>query len=345
MLERDAAWGWLGAGAAAWLLWPRNARGATVPHAQGRPPGSWVWPVATYRGRAPVVSDGWGSPRDGGARRHRGVDVMFRRTGRDDLIAAFPAGTAGGSRWHFMPEDTPALAASEGRVTSAGWTSTGFAIVVDHGGGWSTAYRHLSRLDVPPTEPGAPHQVVLAGQPLGVIGANPLDAAGLRHLHFELRLDDRPVDPARFLSGWRVLSSPASAASFRNGGLRYRPVGSRGERYPDWVRDLKGKSGVYVIREQTRDDDAAIVYVGESHSGKLYETLTRHFQTWRRWKGWWRGQYGEGHDPGLTYDRDRVEVAVRVTSATKALDEEARLIRRLRPRDNLLGQPEAPIPF
>ena len=48
-----------------------------------------------------------------------------------------------------------------------------------------------------------------------------------------------------------------------------------------WVRALKGKSGVYVIREQTRDDDAAIVYVGESHSGKLYETLTRHFQTVR----------------------------------------------------------------
>ncbi len=66
--------------------------------------------------------------------------------------------------------------------------------------------------------------------------------------------------------------------------------------------------------------------------------LTRHFQTWRRWKGFWKGQYGEGHDPGLTYDRDSVEVAVRLTSASASLDEEMRLIRRLNPRDNLIGQ-------
>ena len=82
----------------------------------------------------------------------------------------------------------------------------------------------------------------------------------------------------------------------------------------------------------------------ETCAGNRASAPRPHFH-WRRWKGWWRGQYGEGHDPGLTYDRDRVEVAVRVTSATKALDEEDRLIRRLRPRDNLLGQPEAPIPF
>ena len=82
--------------------------------------------------------------------------------------------------------------------------------------------------------------------------------------------------------------------------------------------------------------------MGQSSAGRLYETLTRHLQSWRRWKGFWKGQYAEGHDPGLTYDRDRVEVAVRVTSADDALHEEARLIQRLRPRDNLLGQPELP---
>ncbi len=74
--------------------------------------------------------------------------------------------------------------------------------------------------------------------------------------------------------------------------------------------------------------------------------LTRHFQTWRRWKGFWKGQYGEGHDPGLTYPRDRVEVAVRLTRPGDALDEEMRLIQRLKPRDNLIGQPiEDEVPF
>jgi hypothetical protein len=121
----------------------------------------------------------------------------------------------------------------------------------------------------------------------------------------------------------------------RNGGLTYRPVGRSGEPYPAWVRALKGKSGVYVIRQGGEP-----VYVGESHSDRLYETMTRHFQSWRRWKGFWRGQYAEGHDPGLTYRRESVEVAARVTSPERAMDEEERLIRRLRPRDNLLGQPE-----
>ena len=72
-----------------------------------------------------------------------------------------------------------------------------------------------------------------------------------------------------------------------------------------------------------------------------------HFH-WRRWKGFWRGQYGEGHDPGLTYERDSVEVAVRITSPAASLDEEMRLIARLKPRDNLIGQPELadqPVPF
>lgn len=130
---------------------------------------------------------------------------------------------------------------------------------------------------------------------------------------------------------------------YRNASLTFRPVGSRGEDYPAWVRALKGKSGVYVIRDKSTEE---VLYVGESHTNKIYETLTRHLQQWRRWKGFWRGQYGEGHDPGLTYRRGSVEAAVRVTSAQAAPDEERRLIRKLQPRDNLLGQPEEEaVPF
>lgn len=72
-----------------------------------------------------------------------------------------------------------------------------------------------------------------------------------------------------------------SEAELRNAGLIYRPIGATGERYPDWIRALDGKSGVYVIREIQRDGSAETVYVGESHSGRLYDTLTRHFQTVR----------------------------------------------------------------
>lgn len=131
----------------------------------------------------------------------------------------------------------------------------------------------------------------------------------------------------------------------RNAGLKFRPVGGRNEPYPDWLRGLKGKSGVYVIRELRKDGTPAVVYVGESHTDRLYDTLTRHFQQWRRWKGFWRGQFGEGHDPGLTYRRDRVEVAVRVVPSEKAEDEEAKYIRRLAPRDNINGQAVEETPF
>jgi hypothetical protein len=136
----------------------------------------------------------------------------------------------------------------------------------------------------------------------------------------------------------------------RNAALIYRPLGAVGERYPDWVRALKGRSGVYVIRVKQSDGSSPVVYVGESHTDRLYQTLTRHFQTWRRLTKLRSGPYAEyGHDPGLTYRRDRVTVAVRVLPASRAMDEESRLIAKLHPRDNLLKQPtdefEEVVPF
>ena len=135
---------------------------------------------------------------------------------------------------------------------------------------------------------------------------------------------------------------PTRSYALRNAGLVYRPVGASGERYPDWVRELDGKSGVYVIRDA---DSHEILYVGSS-ANRLYATLTRHLQSWRRFKGFWKNHYSEGHDPGLTYKRGRVEVAVKLTPASDVLDEEGRMIRRLHPRDNLLGQAELDdVPF
>jgi hypothetical protein len=77
----------------------------------------------------------------------------------------------------------------------------------------------------------------------------------------------------------------------------------------------------------------------ETCAGNRASAPRPHFH-WRRSKKFWTGQYGgQGHDPGLTYPRSRVTVAVRVLPPQRAIAEEARLIARLRPRDNLLGQP------
>lgn len=107
--------------------------------------------------------------------------------------------------------------------------------------------------------------------------------------------------------------------------LIYRPVGESGDPWPDWVRQLKHSSGVYAIRSRRRHIP---LYVGESHRKRLYDTLTRHFQSW------------SGPKAGPTYDRSRVEVAIRLTRTDNRADtppavrEQDRLIRRLRPRDN-----------
>lgn len=117
--------------------------------------------------------------------------------------------------------------------------------------------------------------------------------------------------------------------------MDWRPIGGPGERYPAWLRALDGKSGVYAIRRRgllfTR-----VLYVGESHTANLYKTLTRHFQSWRRGKRWWVGQYRPSQtDPGHTYDRgEPLEVAVQVATPARALELQAEWIARLDPEDN-----------
>lgn len=83
---------------------------------------------------------------------------------------------------------TPVLAAGDGVVKSVGWVGGyGNMIQVDHGGGLVTAYAHLQRFLVKPDD------VVVAGQAIGHMGATGWTTGP--HLHFEVRLDGRPVDP------------------------------------------------------------------------------------------------------------------------------------------------------
>jgi murein DD-endopeptidase MepM/ murein hydrolase activator NlpD len=221
-----------------------------------------------------MISDGFDSPRPG-LPRHGGVDLMFARLPSD----TFKAGTPNASKLFVMPDGLPAVAASDGVVWSAMQTPQGFAIVIDHKPTRvATFYTHLAKLLVAPAGPGKSNERVRAGQPIGLIGASPLDAEHLKHLHFEVWLggpNDR-IDPSALMRAWETVADP-NALVARNAGFVYRPVGSPGEAYPDWVRALKGEAGVYVIRDA---ESGEIVYVGSS-SGRLYDTLTRHFQTVR----------------------------------------------------------------
>lgn len=327
----------LGGGVSA-LVWSatRSRSRATTPTPTNLPDGTWVFPVPSLGDRSAVISNPFK------VSAHLGVDIMFKRRDARDLIAVFPAGTSNGTPLFFIPDGVPAFAASAGIVKFAANTPVGHTVIIQHPNGWATYYTHLTTLAV------TKGQQVTAGQTLGTIGASPTDGQRLVHLHFELWKGGKrsgAVDPAPYLAAWSRVStswSPTNSTLLasvtpRNGNLSaYRPVGDRGEPYPEWIRALKDEAGVYVIRDAETHE---VLYVGSS-SGRLYDTVTRHLQTWRRYKGFWRGQFAEGADPGLTYPRGDVEVAIRLMSPDDALDEEMRLIARLRPRDNQIGQPE-----
>src|SRR5258708_40185715 len=129
-----------------------------------------------------------------------------------------------------MPDDTAALAASGGVIWAATKTPRGFAVVIDHGPTTKVAtfYTHLSRLLVPETARPKVGPRVHAGEPLGIIGADPLDGEHLMHLHFEIWLggpSDR-VDPAPLLRSWEGMADPRGAQIARNGSLLYPPIRS-----------------------------------------------------------------------------------------------------------------------
>jgi murein DD-endopeptidase MepM/ murein hydrolase activator NlpD len=89
---------------------------------------------------------------------------------------------------------TPVEAAASGRVTVAGWQrGYGNVVYVDHGHGLSTRYGHLSEIDV------TVGQTVTRGQTIGLVGSTGRSTGP--HLHYEVRINNEPVNPRDYLPG------------------------------------------------------------------------------------------------------------------------------------------------
>ncbi len=87
---------------------------------------------------------------------------------------------------------TPIGAAAPGRVISAGPDGGyGNLIVLDNGNGVTTRYAHCSQILARVGE------IVGAGQTIGAVGST--GASTGPHLHFEVRVNDKPVDPVPLL--------------------------------------------------------------------------------------------------------------------------------------------------
>ena len=123
--------------------------------------GSFSWPVT-----GTITSPfGWRSnPFGGSPEFHQGLDIA-------------------------APMGTTVTAAAGGTVIMAQWYGGyGNYILIDHGGSYSTGYGHLSAMYV------ASGQSVQRGQAIGAVGSTGQSTGP--HLHFEVRIGGKPVDPA-----------------------------------------------------------------------------------------------------------------------------------------------------
>jgi murein DD-endopeptidase MepM/ murein hydrolase activator NlpD len=91
------------------------------------------------------------------------------------------------------PMGTPVYATADGMVSRSEWNNGGYGnlVEIDHGQGIQTRYGHLSRLIA---QPG---QQVHRGDLIGLMGSTGRSTGS--HLHYEVRIDGRAVNPIPFL--------------------------------------------------------------------------------------------------------------------------------------------------
>lgn len=81
----------------------------------------------------------------------------------------------------------------DGKVTFAGWSGGyGNFIIIDHGNGFVTRYAHCSKIAV------TKGQTVSQGQIIGYVGTTGNSTGN--HLHFEIKVNGRFVNPRNYLS-------------------------------------------------------------------------------------------------------------------------------------------------
>jgi hypothetical protein len=93
-------------------------------------------------------------------------------------------------------------------------------------------------------------------------------------------------------------------------------------RWPLWLRQLAGVSGVYFFRETGK---RPIIYIGRALD--LHDRIRRHFNAWNE------AAYGRAHHHA-TYDRNTIEVRVYVVAPENIAAVEAFFIAKCAPRDN-----------
>ncbi len=105
------------------------------------------------------------------------------------------------------PIGTPIYATADGVVSKAQWFGGyGRYIQIEHGGAMQTRYGHMSRLNV------RANQRVRKGEVIGYMGSSGRSTGS--HLHYEVRISGKPVNPLPYMQGTRYVSNIEQRLAF-----------------------------------------------------------------------------------------------------------------------------------
>jgi murein DD-endopeptidase MepM/ murein hydrolase activator NlpD len=126
--------------------------------------------------RCDEYGEGWFGAKRSGGRKHTGADLVAK------MQSPVYAAKSGWARNYYIPR------------------GYGNLVIINHPGGWQTRYGHLSRCATEKFRWGR-FRWVRQGEIIGFIGkTGNADSDGIiPHVHFEIRHNDEPVDPANEL--------------------------------------------------------------------------------------------------------------------------------------------------
>jgi len=127
------------------------------------------------------------------------LPTLWAHLGKINNEFGFRRNPFGGRAYEFHPgmdidgeRGEEVQASANGTVISAGYKGGyGNLVEIDHGNGLTSRYGHLSKIEA---EVG---ETVTRGKSIGQIGSTGRSTGP--HLHFEVRLNDRPINPRFFL--------------------------------------------------------------------------------------------------------------------------------------------------
>jgi murein DD-endopeptidase MepM/ murein hydrolase activator NlpD len=127
------------------------------------------------------------------------IPAMWAHSGKINNEFGFRRNPFGGRTYEFHAgldidgeRGDMVVAPANGTVIEAGWKGVyGNMVEIDHGNGLTTRYGHLSKIEVKQGD------VVSRGQLMAYVGSTGRSTGP--HLHYELRINDKPINPRRFL--------------------------------------------------------------------------------------------------------------------------------------------------